>query len=193
MDPKNNTTGDGQPAIVADLTPALPVDVKDTPSAPKVDSLTLEEINVLTNKNFPDKETALKAIKDNFSFVGKKKEDVATDLVNKGEYISKKELDTEFLYRENKLASDNRTIIDSFAKANNLTAREALERPEIKSILDKVKNYDASQSIKSVIETNPKLGQLKDSSTEVKNLVLGGNKEEAGLKAAKTLIETLGI
>lgn len=190
MEP-NNIPGDGQSTPV-DPTPALPVDVKNPPEK-KVEALTLEELNSITNKNFPDKETALKALKDNFSFVGKKKEDVAADLVNKGEYISKKDLDTEFLYKENTTASQNRTLIDSFAKANNISAREAIERPEIKSLLEKAKGFDASQSTKSVIETNPKLGQLKDTATEVKNLVLGGNREVAAQKAAKSIIDTLGI
>lgn len=192
MEP-NNTPGAGQPVVpvTPDPAPALPVDVTKTP-APVVEALTLEELNNLTNKNFPDKETALKAIKDNFSFVGKKKEDVADSLVKTGDYISKKELDTEFLYKENTVAAQNRTLIDSFAKANGISAREALERPELKSVLEKAKNFDASQSHKSVIETNPKLGQIKNSAQEVNTLVQNGDKDAAALKAAKTVLETIG-
>lgn len=190
MEP-NNTPGAGQPVVTADPAPALPVDVTKTP-APVAEALTLEEINLALGKSFPDKETAIKALKDNNSFVGKKKEDVAASLVGTGDYISKKELDTEFLYKENAVAAQHRTLIDSFAKANNLTSREALERPEIKTLLEKAKNFDASQSHKSVIETNPKLGQIKNSAQEVNTLVQNGDKDAAGIKAAKTVLEALG-
>lgn len=200
--PDVNTNGGSLPAD-AGAEPAAP-QAGEQPSLPKASdntsspqqgtsvptaSLSLDELNKITGRNFTDRDSALKAIGDTFSFVGKKKETVAQELQNTGEYISRKELDSELFYRDNKIASENRKIVDAFAKANGITAREAFEIPELKSLIEKAKGYDDSQAAKSVIETNPKLASVKNITDTVKSLMSQGNKDNAGLEAARAIRE----
>jgi len=196
MDP-NNTTGEALPVEKTDAQPALSTDATSNTSSQQqketVAALSLEELNKLTGKNFTTKDSALKAISDTFSYVGKKKETVAEELKTTGEYISKSELDTEFFYKENKEASANRKIIDAFATANKISARQAAESPELSSLLQKAKGYDDSQSVKSVIETNPRLASVKSGTDTVKTMVTNGNRDAAALEAAKILRESLEL
>lgn len=192
----NNTTGEALPVEQTDASPALSTDAaSNTSSQPKetMEALSLEELNKLTGKNFTTKDSALKAISDTFSFVGKKKETVAEELKTTGEYISRKELDTEFFYKENQTATANRKIVDAFASANKMSAREAYNSPELKSLLEKAKGYDDSQSVKSVIETNPKLASVRSGAETIKTMVTNGNRDAAGLEAARILRESLDL
>ncbi|WP_165962072.1 hypothetical protein, partial [Acinetobacter baumannii] len=45
-----------------------------------VEALSLAEINANLGKNFPNKDAAIKAFKDTFSYVGKKKEDIEKEV-----------------------------------------------------------------------------------------------------------------
>lgn len=70
---ENNPTGETL-AGGAQLTPA------DGGAAVDSSTLTLAEMNQYLGKDFKDKESALKAVKETFSYVGKRKEDIAAEV-----------------------------------------------------------------------------------------------------------------
>lgn len=159
MNPEDNngTTLGGD----AQLTPA-PVTPSVQPE-PSKDSLTLAEVNAFLGKDFKDKETALKAVKDTFSYVGKKKEDIERDILASQD-ITK--LSTELssirkdmFFKDNPQYAEHRKLIEKLGS----NPSEVVNSEEFKGIFTKAEGFDKTQKLKTVLESNPRLSSSSDS------------------------------
>lgn len=160
-------------ALVADVDVASPDgEIETVKETPQKDSVSLEELGDIMGTQYKDKETALKSVKDTKNFVGKAGQaPKETPEVAKpeGDFISKSEFETEMFYKGNDEFTTNRELIDALALKNSQTPQEVVVSESYKTIADKVKGYDESQNVKSVLETNPKLGQVRDKLGEAKD------------------------
>jgi DNA uptake protein ComE-like DNA-binding protein len=125
------------------------------------DTFSLSELNSSLGKTFKDKDSALKAVKDTFSFVGKRTETQAqsTPAVDTNA-ASKEELQTlkkELFFSTHPQFKDQRALIESLGDP-----AEVVERPEIKALFEKVKVADDIEQKKSVVHSSPHLAQTSD-------------------------------
>lgn len=133
-------------------------------SAAVDNTLSLAELNQHLGKDFKDKSTALKALADTQSYVGKKLEaanpaPAPADDSLKAEVQSLKE---EAFYLANPQYKDMRDIIKTMG--NNPS--EVVELAAFKSVFEKVKVADEVTSKKSVVSSNARLGTTSNYTDE---------------------------
>lgn len=158
--------------------------------------LTLAELNQHLGKNFPTKETALKALSDTFSYVGKKKEDIerevraglATETQTNELAAEISKMRTDMFYKDNpQFAEAN---VRKFIESTGKSPTEVVNTPEFKAIFEKVAGYDESQKLRTVLETNPRLTSSRDALTKARELQTQ-NPMAVGRQAEE--IEQLGV
>jgi hypothetical protein len=174
MDPEN-ITGAGLPDA-SQLNAPDPVTAvgNGAGTGNALEALSLAEINASLGKQFPNKEAALKSIKDTISYVGKKKEDIEKEVlatVRTDDKISQlqKEIETErkerFFDRNPQYADPSiRKLIDSLGG----NPSDVVNREEFKTIFEKVSGYDKSAKLKTVLESNPRMVSSRDNLTKAR-------------------------
>lgn len=190
MDNQENITPDALPADNAGGQGAV-ADVK-VPAEGEADSLSLKELNTMLGKNFSDKDTALKAVKETFSYVGKKTEINEDDLKAKG-FVSRTEFEKELFYRDNPDHVKNQDVLEALAKANGISLREASQIESYKKLFEGATNYEKSQSLKSVLESNPRLASAMSRTSNIQELKSQGRTDDARAEAARAIIEAYGL
>lgn len=128
------------------------------------DTLSLADLNKIFGTTFKDKDAALQAIKDTKSYVGKKKEDVAAELAQSASSASTsndpelkaqvQSLQNDLFFTANPQFKEHRALIESLGNP-----AEVVERPEIKTLLEKAKVADEVEQKKSVVHSSPRLAQ----------------------------------
>lgn len=168
----------------AQLTPA-PAD-GTVSTNPSPESLTLEELNSILGKNFKDKATALKSVKDTYSYVGKRKEDIVKEVSGNTEGISKelKEIKENMFFEKNPNFAPYRS---AFNKVGG-NPEEFFNSPEFKPIFEKANGFDENQKLKSVLVSNPRLAQTKDALTKAREST---NQEEREALVAQAVLASI--
>lgn len=154
--------------------------------------LSLDELNETLGKQFKDKETALKSLKDTFTYVGKKVEQVETELKSKG-FISKNDLETVLFYRDNPEYSTYKDVIDSFAGKHGITPAEAIKSEALSGLFAKAKQADQYNNTQSVIQTNPRLAESRSSLDKAREAILrNGRSSDVESLVAKAVLDAYG-
>ncbi len=138
--------------------------------------LTVAEINSLLGKNYLDIDSARKGLKETNSFVGKRREDIEAEvmskLANEGktDQLAKEleEMRKERFFDKNPQYAD--PSIRAIIEATGKNPAEAVELPAFKDVFSKVKGYEETQSLKTVLESNPRLASSRDSLTKAAEL-----------------------
>ncbi len=190
MEPDNNTydTLDGGNAD-SDIASSSVKETASTVSTDNASSLSLAEINAALGKNFTNKDAALKSFKDTFSYVGKK---IETN-VDPNQYISRDQYETDMFYTKNPEYEQAgvRSIIDSMAKAEGKKHSEIANSDSFKTIFSKVRGYDESQSMKSVLESSPHLASSRDNLSKARDAVKAGDRASAEDLAVKAVMDSM--
>lgn len=124
-------------------------------------ALTLEELNATLGSTFKDPSSALRALKDTQSFVGKRKEDIANEVKQSlapSDVASKADvqrLSNELFYSQNPQLKPYQSMINSMG-AN---PAEVVARPEVKEVIEKAAKADEIAQAKSVVSSNSRLSQ----------------------------------
>lgn len=158
------------------------------------EAMTLSELNQFLGKNFTDKATALKALKDTFSYVGKKKEDIESEVKAK---IAGDNSKTDALARELEEMRKER-FYDKNPQYAEPSVRKLIERiggnpsevvnsEEFKTIFTKVADYDKSQNLRTVLESNPRLASSRDSFSKARDIL----SKSQNLSADKAIVDEL--
>lgn len=192
MDPDNITPGtlpqDGGDGAVGAV-----VDAQGTPATPAGDNaFTLDEINSFLGKNFQSKETALKALKDTQSYVGKKTDDFEKELKERG-YLSRADLENELFFRDNPAHANNKDLLEAIALKNGTSLKDAAGSESYKKLFDGASNYEKSESLKSVLNPSPRLQQAVDRTANIQQLKASGNDDAAASEAARIVAEMFEI
>lgn len=158
--------------------------VKDA-VAQATDQKTLKDVlGEQLGKSFKTDEAALKAVKDTFNYVGEygqikplvekaggvqelikqmeelkqpEKTEQASPVVDPEKFVSREEYDAEKFYGQNPQYNNPEVKAILGTKPT-----EALQNEAVKSAVDKIVSYAEVEKSKSVLETNPRLGQAKD-------------------------------
>lgn len=165
------------------------VEPKETLSDSQLRGLSLDELNETLGKQFKDKDSAIKAIKDTFSYVGKKVEQVESELKNNG-FISKRELEEIMFYRDNPEFGANKDIIDAYATKFGISPAEAVKSSALSGLLAKARQADTYESNQSVIESNPRLVATKSNLDKAKDMAFKkGASDQVQSLVAKAVLD----
>lgn len=146
-------------------------------------------------KDFPDDETALKAVKDTFSYVGKAGQEVKElknklaslkpENLNRVEELERAIKETQF-YADNPDYKPYKDIINSF---KGQTPDEVVNSEAFKTVFGKMKSYDESEKSKSVLSSNPRLGQITDKMSQAREAQSKGNADMAAKFAVDAIAD----
>lgn len=165
-------------------------EVTDSQAQTDPNKMSLDELNSFLGKSYPSKEAALKSIKDTFSYVGKKKEDVAKE-ISPDKFITKEQYENDMFYARNQqYNNDNiREVIDAMAKSKGITIQEVVNSDSFKNIFTSVQGYNENQKLKSVLETNPRLNATKSAFTEAHKAAQAGKTDIAESLITKAVMD----
>lgn len=185
MEEQENTTLDSQPEAQTNVGAA---DDKGAVSQPS-DTLSLGELNTLLGKDFKDKETAFKSLKDTQSFVGKRKEDIAREVSGDTATLSNelKAIREDLFYKDNPQFAEHRGLISKLGG----NPGEAVNTPEFKALFDKADGFNKSQNLKSVLVSNSRLASSRDNLTKASEALQTGNQSEAEALATKAVLDLI--
>lgn len=160
-------------------------------SAPAPEAtIKLSELKDFLGKDFKDVPSALKSIKDTYSYVGKagqKKEETVSPDPSK--FVSRDEFEREMFYKDNPALASQRELIDGMAKANGVSPREAIKLPAVAKALESIAGFEKSQSMKSVLESNPRLAQVGSKMSDAQKLAAEGKTDAAASLITKAVLE----
>lgn len=153
-------------------------------------SLSLADLEATLGKKFPDKATALKAVKDTFSFVGTKQ--VAANPAPAVETATQeqlKALQEQVFYATNPQYKGHEPII----KAMGSNPAEVVGTDVFKSYMEKAQVADEVSKTKSVVASNSRLGAPKSVQDEALNVAnaSGTSRDDVAGVFAKALTEAL--
>ncbi len=125
-------------------------------------ALTLEEMNATLGSTFKDVESAKKALKDTFAYVGKRREDIAQEvkatIAQPADSASKADIQAlrnELFYSQNPQLKPYQSMLNSMGA----DPAEVVARPEVKEIIEKAARADEMAQAKSVVSSNSRLSQ----------------------------------
>ena len=181
----NTSKGQAEGEVIVDAS-ATP---KETVSS--VDTLSLKEINEHLGKTYKDKESALKSLKDTFSFVGKKIEQAAPVASESNNDVAKqlKEMKTDLFYSKNPDYEPYRGVISKMGE----NPADVVQTPEFKDVFVKAAGYDKIQKSKTVLESNPRIGMVRNKQTEAIDAVSKRDYNKANRLATESVIEALEL
>lgn len=154
-----------------------------------MEALSLEDLNKHLGKDFKTKDAALKALKDTFSYVGKKEENVEKELREKG-FMTREELENEFFFRDNPQHSGNQDILRAIAKDQGISLAKAAQTESYKKLYEASAKYEEFQSSQSVMDSNPRIAEQKERLEGVRELALK-DKDAAAQEAARIVLDSL--
>lgn len=183
---KETTTANGQAGetVIVDESSAPEATVSSEASK----GLSLEQINSLLGKNYKDPESALKSIKDTFSYVGKKVEvakpassnDISGDVARQ-----LKEMKDELFYSKNPQYESLRGFISKIGE----NPADVVSAPEFKSVFEKASGFDKIQKQKTVLESNPRIGTVRNKLQEARDSASKYDYAGANTKAVDSVLE----
>ena len=125
-----------------------------------------KQVSELLGKDFVDDESAAKAIKDTFSYVGKKREQIAEEVkrndIDMSKFVPREQYEEDQFFAKHPEYSELKSIIRDGARANNVSVDKYTETEAFKTLFGKVSGFEEVQKKKSVLESNPRLGMASD-------------------------------
>ena len=150
-------------------------------------ALTLAELNATLGSTFKDAPTALRALKDTQSYVGKRKEDIASEL-KPSDVASKSDiqsLKSDLFYSQN---PQYKPYAEMLGKLSTDPA-EAVNNPVVKELIEKASKADEVEQSRSIVSSNSRLSEQKsiiDTAVEVANRH-GSTQEDVALVFARSI------
>lgn len=171
-------------------------------------------------RQFPTDEAALKSVKDTQAYVGKvgKVKPLIEQLEAKygGEakvlemlknmtesnpqetakqtdsnFVSKQQYETDNYFSQHPELQPYREMLEALGAKNGKTMAEAAELPAFKGVFEKAKNYDDQQKSKSVLHTNPRIGQVTDKLSKAREAIKGGDYDTAKANAVGAVLDAM--
>lgn len=155
--------------------------------------LSLAELNKFLGSDYKDSATALKSLKDTKDFVGKRKEDIAKEIVPAPVVDESLKSDVQAL-KESLFYSENPQFkgYEAIIKKMGSSPAEVVGSEEFKSIFEKVSIADKVTQSKSVVGSNSRLSQTKtivDNAIQMANS-RGSTNEDVALILARGIQES---
>lgn len=160
------------------------------------DNLSLSELNSLIGRDYKDKQTALKSLKETYSMVGKagklepKIEKLTRQLEEKDSALGEiKQIKEQLFYSENPQYKPYKDTISAMGGNPN----EVVEKESFKKIFTDLSAYEKTKNAKSVLESNPRIGQAKTRLDEARELGQKGQHSNARQMATDAVLQAYDI
>jgi len=163
------------------------------------ETLSLSELNTLLGRNYASKDVALKSIKETYSYTGKVGQlekqlaalSTATPAPSNELESTVRSLQTQleestFISEHPELKEYLPTLREARANSGK-SLSDIVESPAFKPLFEKAIAHDATAKKRSVLESNPRLGQVRDKMQEAREL----NKTGDLVKAAETSVSAV--
>jgi hypothetical protein len=164
-------------------------DASQEPQQPKGDVFDLGALNKELGTNYASKEEAVKGLKNLKSFVGSKEEKVEKKVLDEGRFIPKEDYERDMFYLKHADLEPYKELIDARSKVLGVSPSEVVEKDDyMKSTLEKLRGYDDTEKAKSVLMSNPRLGQVTDDLQLAREAVQKGDFVSAENSAVKAVL-----
>lgn len=180
-------------------------------------TITLDQFKAALGKDFKDVESALKSVKDTYSYVGSQaqykqtigavSERLGTDEAGvlaalgalvpsrqepQGQFISKETYETDQFFAQKPELNSLRDVLIPLKQAQGAVSwKDFLAQPSIASVVEGVTGYNELQSKKSVLQTNPRLGAASSKIDNARQAVSEGNMALAKNNAVSAVTDLL--
>jgi hypothetical protein len=155
-------------------------------------ALELERLNAELGTHYKSFDDAIKGIKETRSYVGAKKEKIATEAVSNGDFVPRSQYEKDMFYMQHPELQPYRDIIDARSSALGQPITEVLAGDAtLKTTLEKLQNFDKSEKEKSVLMTSNRLGETKDKIDESRQALEKGDYQSANKAAVGSVMELL--
>lgn len=168
-------------------------------------ALTLEEVAKTLGKDFKDKESFLKSVKDTYAYVGKAGQD-SKKLKELEMKLSAKEevkaidqtgslanelraLKNDLFYRDNPQYASYRGVIEKIGG----NPADVVNSAEFKPFIEKAIGYDKVQQNRSVLESNPRIAASSSKLQDAAKAMRSGQHDAAADSVASAVMEAYGI
>lgn len=154
-------------------------------------ALTLDQLNTELGTRYLTPEAAIKGLKETKNYVGKVGQVRETQEVDPSQYITKDQYEQDLFYASKPNLAPYKEIINARAKELGIRPADAIANDSaLKTTLEKLSGYDETQNAKSVLMTNPRLGQVTDHLTKANEAVSKGDYRTAESAATRAVMET---
>lgn len=194
----DDITSDGLPQ---DGTPG---GAAETASESDTNALTLSELNGFLGKQYTSKEAALKSIKDTFSYTGKvgtlekklaelsagagqSSPAVSTEMESTVKALQA-QLEEQTLFAERPELKTYQSTLRELRASTGKSLAELVSSEAMKPLFEKALAQDAAQTKRSVLESNPRLGQVRDTMQEAREALEKGQVDPAKEKAVSAVL-----
>ena len=161
-------------------------------AADSSETLTLSEINTLIGRDYKDKDTAFKALKNTYNMVSKVGElekenknlmEKLTEPTSAADEI--KQIKEQLFYSENPEYKPYKDII----KDMGVNPADAVAKESFKAIFTNLSEFEKTKNAKSVLETNPRIGQAVSKLDQAKDLSTKGQYSSANESAVSAVMD----
>lgn len=173
--------------------------VKDTFSFVGKAGKARQALDVIKNTYHVDEEGALKIMENIKPSEPQKVEQTQSpneeseQKIDTSKFVSREEFETQMFYKDNPDAIPFKKVINAISKSEGLSPSDVWQQEDVQQLVSKAKAYDESESSKSVIMSNPKLGAATDKLSQAKEAAQSGNFEAAGELATKAVMDAYEI
>lgn len=151
-------------------------------------ALTLDQLNEKLGTRYQSVETALEGLKETRNFVGKAGKQPVEATVDPEKFITRDQYEQDVFYSRNADLEPYKDIINARAKDLNVRPADAVANDaSLKLTLEKLRGYDKTESAKSVLMTNPRLGQVTDDLQKAQEASAKGDYRSAEASAVKAV------
>jgi len=161
-------------------------------------ALTLDQLNTQLKTQYKTLDEAVKGLIETKNYVGKagaveKEYKALKDSLgqNTGEFITKEQYEQDLFYSKHSDLEPYKDIINARAKDLGVRPADAIESdPSLKQTLEKLRGFDKTESAKSVLMSNQRLGQVTDNLEKAQKAQAAGDHRTAESSAVSAVMET---
>jgi hypothetical protein len=151
-------------------------------------ALTLDQLNSELGTRYQTVDAAIKGMKETKNFVGKAGKQQVEATVDPEKFITREQYEQDVFYSRNTDLEPYKDIINARAKDLGVRPAEAVVNDaSLKLTLEKLRGYDKTESAKSVLMTNPRLGQVTDDMEKARESLTKGDQRNAEVSAVKAV------
>lgn len=153
-------------------------------------ALTLDQLNQELGTRYLTVEAAVKGLKETKNFVGQVGQKKGEATVSPEQFVSREQYEQDMFYSRNTDLEPYKDIINARAKELGIRPAEAVVNDaSLKTTLEKLRGYDTTESAKSVLMTNPRLGQVTDDMQKAQESLKTGDIRSAESSATKAVMQ----
>ena len=108
-------------------------------------------------------------------------------------FVSREEFAEMQFYAKRPELEAHKILLNSFAKAQGISLEQAVNDASIKTLIDKAQAYDQVEQSKSVLQSNPRLGQVTDKMSRAREALSQGNKDAAAADAVSAVLDAFEL